>query len=838
MVLTPPAPRPGRRLTDYVVQLLIAAALTLGSEQTARAQVPLDHVTQRHPRFASRLTAPRLNAGRPARVIVPQTRLRGSVPRIALSRDFSVVSAESASYVAGAIWTPPKRLLLDNVRPSVALPEYRQQAKSVSPIGQNKGRGVVIGIVDGAIDLRHPDLRNADGSTRAAWLLDFESQPQGFHPELEEAYGCNDPVTPCAILSAMEIDRALDSDTSIRLPTDPLGHGTHVASIAVGGGQANPDYEGIAPEATLIVSRLTADGFEVQDADVVLAAQFVYERAAELEQPAVVNLSLGGDFGPHDGSTLMERALVSLLDAPGRAMIVAAGNSGTLYEDGPSNLAGPFGIHTDVTAVGETDVTLVVPRGQSKFEGEILVWVDVKPHQELAIGVSSETATVLAPVSPGSSADGANDEWEALVYNRVELEEESLTDFERGVLVILGGTFRADEEIRLRFVGDGQASLWVQSTGELIDGYRGALFDLARQGGTITVPAAAPELIAVGATLNRASWPTRNDGRAELALFSEQLDVTPGSVAFFSSLGPNQLGNLKPDILAPGALVIGAMSASADPLGNLRPNSTSMFGSSPICEVDALCSVVDDSYAVAMGTSMAAPVVAGAVALLLERDPKLTQAQIMDTLRAGATRQAVSKTTASWERQLPPAPGGLNIQRSARVLSDDVPSSSGDVDARASWLTFADVYVAPGATLEGTFRARSKENVPVRLTDDELTLKVTNGKVTEGPTQLAPGLFRFVVRADDDLGVEADDSSRVQVRVGGEKLLEDEVAIAGDLGDVRGIPRTSPVSLPRQSSCAVITHTASVPLHWGWGAAALLSVGWMRRRRRQHTSPR
>jgi MYXO-CTERM domain-containing protein len=833
MVLVPTALR--RRLTAYLAGLLAMAALAFGGEQTARAQIPLAHVAQHHPKFASRLTAPRLNAGRPARMIVPRTGMRASVPRVGLSPNFSIVAAENASYVPAAFWSPPKRLLLDQVRPSIGLPEFRQPLKVVSPDEAGRGRGVVVGIVDGAIDLRHPDLRNTDGSTRAAWLLDFESQPQGYHPELEEEYGCNDPTTPCAVLSAAEINRGLDADTSINLPTDPLGHGTHVASIAVGGGRANPVYEGVAPEATLIVARLAAAGFEVQDADVVLAARFVYERATELEQPAVVNLSLGGDFGPHDGSTVMERALVSLLEQPGRAMIVAAGNSGTLYEDGPSHLAGPFGIHSDITVVGETDVTLVIPRGQSKFEGDILVWVDVKPDQDLSLGVSSETATVVAPVSPGNSADGSNAEWEALVYNRVDLEEESLTDFERGVLVILSGTFRAYEEIHLRFVGNGQASSWVQSTGELTDGYRGALFDLARQGGTITVPAAAPELIAVGATLNRVRWPSRNNELAQLASFSEQLDLTPGSVAFFSSLGPNQLGNLKPDILAPGAIVIGAMSASADPVLNRRRNTTSMFGSSPICEVDALCSVVDDTYAVAMGTSMAAPVVAGAVALLLEREPTLTQTQIMAMLRAGASRQAVSRTTASWEKELPPAPGGLHIQRSAKLLADQQLSSSKKVDAEASWLSFADVYVAPGATLEGTFRARSKDDDPVHLAEGALTLNVTNGKVTNGPSQVAPGLFRFVVRSNADVAVASEDSLRVQVKIDGETLLRGEVPIAGDLGDVRGISRTSPKSLPRNSSCAVGGHTPFLPSHWGW-SAGLLGLGWLRRRRQRPSS--
>ena len=46
--------------------------------------------------------------------------------------------------------------------------------------------------------------------------------------------------------------------------------------------------------------------------------------------PAVVNLSLGGDFGPHDGTSVLERGLSAFVgdDKPGRVIVVASGNSG------------------------------------------------------------------------------------------------------------------------------------------------------------------------------------------------------------------------------------------------------------------------------------------------------------------------------------------------------------------------------------------------------------------------------------------------------------------------------------------------------------------------------
>ncbi|MCD6483781.1 MAG: S8 family peptidase [Candidatus Odinarchaeota archaeon] len=47
-------------------------------------------------------------------------------------------------------------------------------------------------------------------------------------------------------------------------PYDDNGHGTHVASIAVGTGEANPAYKGVAPGAALVVAKvLNSDGWSV-----------------------------------------------------------------------------------------------------------------------------------------------------------------------------------------------------------------------------------------------------------------------------------------------------------------------------------------------------------------------------------------------------------------------------------------------------------------------------------------------------------------------------------------------------------------------------------------------
>ena len=149
------------------------------------------------------------------------------------------------------------------------------------------------------------------------------------HADLESAYGCDGKDTACAVYAASDLDALLASNGNP--PTDDFGHGTHVASLAAGNGLSSkvPTYIGMAPEATFVVARVAQANGDIDDADVLRAVKFVFDRAADLGMPAVVNLSLGSDFGAHDGSSALEGELSGMVgpDFPGRAIVVAAGNS-------------------------------------------------------------------------------------------------------------------------------------------------------------------------------------------------------------------------------------------------------------------------------------------------------------------------------------------------------------------------------------------------------------------------------------------------------------------------------------------------------------------------------
>src|SRR5690606_36379248 len=117
---------------------------------------------------------------------------------------------------------------------------------------------------------------------------------------------------------------------------DSGGHGTHVAGIAAGdgsaAGQGQPAFTfvGVAPEADLIIVKVGGGGTEGlgTSANALDAVNYCYQRAQALDRPIAVNMSLGDNLGPHDGTSLLERGLDNLLGGPGRAFVKSAGNVG------------------------------------------------------------------------------------------------------------------------------------------------------------------------------------------------------------------------------------------------------------------------------------------------------------------------------------------------------------------------------------------------------------------------------------------------------------------------------------------------------------------------------
>ena len=401
---------------------------------------------------------------------------------------------------------------------------------------------------------------------------------------------------------------------------DVVGHGTHGAGTAAGSGRGTGNgvpagtYAGMAPEADLIVvqgSRTDGGGLLTQD--VVNALSFIDEMADRLGKPYVVNMSIGGHFGPHDGTTLHEQAIDRLVGPgiPGKAVVVSAGNEGD--EDIHASGTVPPGqreeVEFEIPRGGGVAVIDIWYEGSDSFG---VGFVDPRGHRE------------NRTIDPGDDGD-------------CYLEVSTIRLWLVCVESELNNPDNGDREVVLQFVvvrptgdwrfilhgdrvEDGRFDAWIlgsEFTSHIDPGMR------------VAMPGTARNAVTVGAYVTKDEW-TGASGSARTcrSMLSTSRCRDVGDRASFSSDGPTRDGRQKPEIVAPGQMIASTYSADA-PAGSLF----SMFPTEEWI-------VRDGAHGVSMGTSFSAPHVTGAVALLLETNPSLDALQIRDLLTRHARADA------------------------------------------------------------------------------------------------------------------------------------------------------------------------------------------------------
>lgn len=756
------------------VHRALAKTAALLAVSTAAGSAHGDVSAHRLVPLLDRTAAATPNASTPA-LLHPLAADDGRVPLLVRTLEAQARGLLPVAPGYGAVWLSPAelrefRLTHPDLVPRFAPPRHTMLNYSHTWVRHEEvreetgydGSGVVVGIIDTGLDTSHPDFRDANGKSRVAWMY-LRQPPLGLHPELETTYGCNNPASMCAILSGDDID-ALLAQGPDSAPRDLEGHGTHVTSIAAGNGLStgndNPAFDGVAPKATLIVASPSAGG-GFSDPDILNAARFIYDRAADLGMPAVVNVSLGSDYGPHDGTSDLERGLAQMVgdQLQGRVMVVAAGNSGSLIHiDGD----GPYGVHTEVhvSPNATSRVPMKVAGGNGLVTGAGFVWVTFRPTDNVEVGLEGPDGEWIGLVAPGDDAGYQDDEVSAAVINNVADEESSIPVDSNSAVIAWDGRWDSNGEFAVLLRGRGDAQLWVTGTGGAAPGAtHGLLFRRGMVAGTVAVPASHPELIAVGCTLNRTGWtPLLVDAVIHLSSFGPS-EAVLDSACYFSGAGPTATGLMKPDISAPGGFVTAAMSRDADP--RVNPDSIFLQGG---CPDEEPCHIVDEFHALNSGTSMSAPHVAGAAALLLQADPTLTQAQMLELLQAGASRP---EGLVPYDYQL--GPGTLDVKGALQVMLDQA-GSDPQPDVDASYYVLSSPYVRPDPTwpIFGTIELRHTDGtVASGVSGEQLTLHLDGADVLQPITRIRAGLYQFQFSAPRGTGGA---TVSVDVRYGGKSL--------------------------------------------------------------------
>ncbi|MCI8543211.1 MAG: S8 family peptidase [Lachnospiraceae bacterium] len=221
------------------------------------------------------------------------------------------------------------------------------------------GAGVLVAVLDSGIDYKLPEFRHPDGSTRIRFLWDQTLLPDapagkaaGDNAERRNRAAKNgigqpdsggeDTAAPLrrppagyrlgVEFSSEQINQALTAPSMQEqlelLPsTDTSGHGTAVAGIAAGN---SPAYQGVAPEAELLVVKLGVPDVSSfpRTTEIMRAVTYAINKALELRMPLVINLSFGNTYGAHDGSSLIERFLDNAAEIGRTVICVGSGNEG------------------------------------------------------------------------------------------------------------------------------------------------------------------------------------------------------------------------------------------------------------------------------------------------------------------------------------------------------------------------------------------------------------------------------------------------------------------------------------------------------------------------------
>jgi subtilisin family serine protease len=483
------------------------------------------------------------------------------------------------------------------------------------------GKGVIIGIVDTGIDWRHLDFRNPDGTTRIKALLDF-SDPGDIDGDGDldgpDQFGGT-------LYTEQEINNALEGVGTVN-QKDVVGHGTHVAGSAAGNGRATGNgipagtYVGVAPEADLVIVKATrVNGIYFDPYDFTNATFFVDSVARALNKPYVINLSLGGQIGPHDGKDLSEQAIDNLLTAPGakgNAVVVSAGNDGNqavhssgTFSSSQTNIEIKFNVPT-YTPNTETSDDYVV------FEG----WYD--GIFNYSIKVTSPTGETIGPVNSGNES-GKDTKDGAIVINNSKGGPKVINGDKQLLIKIFDNTKSQPPKQGIWKISlsgsSGRFDLWL--SGSSMDATISSNVDSSM---VVATPATAFNAITVGAYVTKKRW-TDLDGNV---LQNPSLIIN--SASSFSSQGPTRDCRLKPEIAAPGELIAASYSADAPP-----SSESSIFKSSNSQWPNAYINR-DGKHGLSQGTSFAAPHISGLVALMLEKNPELNISQIREAIITSA----------------------------------------------------------------------------------------------------------------------------------------------------------------------------------------------------------
>ncbi|HTN17209.1 MAG TPA: S8/S53 family peptidase, partial [Chitinophagaceae bacterium] len=342
----------------------------------------------------------------------------------------------------------------------------------------------------------------------------------------------------------------------------------------------------------------------------------------------VVNISWGSQSGPHDGSSLVNQAFDALA-GNGKIIVMSAGNDG---ED-KIHMAKTF---TPADTVVNTFLTFSAP-------GYKRTWIDIwgDTAEKFCVKTSLFSKGIEGSTTNEICIDNGITYDTLISANGLDtcFVETITSDAEYNLKprVTISVYNKAKDSVGLSVTGkSGSIDMWNEYY------YYGYTYGFSSEFADLGIPGAtggntATTISDMGAgekTLLVAAFTTKTTFKN---ILGGTLAVSSGyvrdSIALFSSHGPYVDGRIKPDIAAPGMVVLSSMNShnpAYTAAGSQRFYLTHKYTDAP--------SGKDFYYGVFSGTSAASPMAAGVVALLLQRDPTLSPERVKEILFATAIK--------------------------------------------------------------------------------------------------------------------------------------------------------------------------------------------------------
>ena len=465
--------------------------------------------------------------------------------------------------------------------------------------GPFTGKHVVVGIIDSGIEYGHINFYDSTGTTlriKRVWNQNITgTPPAGF------IYG-NEYTTPTSILAAQ-----FDNRTET--------HGTHVTGIACGSDKNNGNiYYGVATEADIAMVSYNLNDSTTDNVSISDGIKYLYNYATSVNEPCVVNMSLGTQIGPHDGTSAFDQ-VCDALQGNGRLLVGASGNEGSdsmhvSQTFSPSNptLKTFFTYYKNTQLIGLSDI-----------------WGDANKTFTIRVVVyNTSTGTEIYTTPAFNAATSFNNTYTLTTTNgavgsiQIFTERNAVNNKPNAFVGSDMSSIKAGNSIGIIISAqDGTVHAWADDfysyfISNNLNGWSNGNSNnsVSEIGGT------GKKIISVGAYVSKTAF-TNTLGQSYRS--NEVLD----NIASFSSTGPTIDGRIKPDITAPGSLVVSSYSSAiiTDPNYSNYIIKKNTVNGTPYY------------YGQLQGTSMATPMVTGILATWLEAKNDLSPDEVRTILQ-------------------------------------------------------------------------------------------------------------------------------------------------------------------------------------------------------------